>query len=199
MTPDELRYNALVVLHANVQRLVVMHNSAAHIAGRPVDPAVIGPLHEQLDVIGAAVQRADRTAVVDAGDVELVRPFAAPLLAAVRAYFETDLSGPPATRAAFGAAHVYASMYLNQGTIRMGEVFGHEDWADRARQHLPMFITLRSQAQAAVGSSAAGAPSEEAERFIAAHVRVAVADRDTVLAQVAGIDPMLDGRDPRAA
>ena len=99
MTPDELRYNGLVVLEANVQRLVVMHNSAAHIAGRPVDPAVIGPLHGQLDVIGAAVQRADQTVAVEAADVELVRPFAAPLLAAVRAYFETDLSGPPATRA----------------------------------------------------------------------------------------------------
>jgi hypothetical protein len=28
---------------------------------------------------------------------------------------------------------------------------------------------------------------------------VAVADHDTVLAQVAGIEPMLDGQDPRGA
>jgi hypothetical protein len=57
----------------------------------------------------------------------------------------------------------------------------------------------RRQAQTAVGSSAAGAPSEEAQRFIAHHVRVALDDRSTVLQQVAGIEAMLDGRDPRAA
>jgi hypothetical protein len=145
------------------------------------------------------VERADHTAAVDPADVALVRPFAAPLLGAIRAYYDTDLNGSPGVRAAFGAAHVYASMYLNQGTIRMGEVFGHEDWADRARQHVPTFYALRAQAQSTVSSAAAGAPSAEAERFIAHHVRVALDDRDTVLQQVAGIEPMLDGRDPRAS
>jgi hypothetical protein len=198
VTPEELRYNGLVVLQANLQRLVVMHNATAHVAQRPVDAAALSTLHEQLDAVSAARQRADRVASVDPADVALVQPFAAPLLAAIRAYYDTDLNGPPGMRAAFGAAHVYASMYLNQGTIRMGEVFGHEEWADRARQHLLTFTTLRAQAQSAVSSSATGAPSDEAERFIAHHVRVALQDRDTVLQQVAGIEPMLDGRDPRA-
>jgi len=198
MSPEELRYNALVVLTANLQRLVVFHTSQAHISGRPADPAVAASLREQLDVVGAVVRRADESQTVTPADVDAVRPFAAPLAAAVRAYYETDLSGPPSTQAAFGAAHVYASMYLNQGTVRMGEVFGHEDWADRARQHVPTFMTLRLQAQTAVGSSAGGEPSDEARRFVADHVRVAVADRDLVLAQVDGIDPMLDGRDPRS-
>jgi hypothetical protein len=199
VTPEELRYNALVVMQANLQRLVVLRNSAAHVAGRPADAAALGDLHRQLDVIGQVIERADEARAVTPADVALVRPFAAPLLAAVEAYYATDLTGPPATRAAFGAAHVYASMHLNRGTIRMGEVFGHEDWADRARQHVPTFQTLRLQAQTAVGSSASGAPSEEAVRFITHHVEVALGDRATVLAQVAGIEPMLDGRDPRRA
>jgi hypothetical protein len=197
MTPDELRYNALVVLHANLQRLVVMHNAAAHIAGRPVVPATVAALHAQLDVVSGAIERAERAVAVGPADVSLVRPLAAPLLGAVEAYYDTDIAGSSAWRAAFGAAHVYASMYLNQGTIRMGEVFGHEEWADRARQHVPTFITLRAQAQAAVSSAATGTPSDEAERFIAHHVRVALDDRPTVLAQVGGIETMLDGRDPR--
>lgn len=197
MTPEELRYNALVVMQANLQRLVVLHNAAAHIAHRPIDAEAVGSLHQRLDTVTGALGRADASAAVDAADVDLVRPIAAPLVVDVRAYYDTDLSGPPASRAAFGAAHVYASMYLNQGTIRMGEVFGHEDWADRARQHLPTFHTLRAQAQTAVGSSATGTPSAEAERFIADHVRVALDDRALVLQQVAAIEPMLDGRDPR--
>ena len=198
VSPDELRYNALVVVGANLQRLVVFDNARARIAGRAPDATVVSALHAELDVVTAAMHRADEAAAVGPTDVELVRPFAAPLAAAVRAYYDTDLTGPPRTRAAFGAAHVYASMHLNQGTIRMGEVFGHGDWADRARQHLPTFNTLRLQAQAAVGSSAEGDPSAEAERFIIDHVRVAVADRLTVLAQVDGVDAMLDGHDPRA-
>lgn len=199
MTPHELRYNALVVLAANLQRLVVFHNAQAHIAGRPPDRAVLDPLEQSLDTVNEVVRRADAAAAVSDDDVRRVRPLGAPLAAAVRAYYDTDLTGPPRTQAAFGAAHVYASKILNEGTVRMGELFGHEDWADRARQHLPMFITLRQQANTAVGSSGEGEPSEEAERFIAEHVRVALGDRELVLAQVDGIDAMLDGRDPRSA
>ena len=198
VTPDELKYNALVVLTANLQRLIVFDTSQAHITGRVADEVVGAARRGQLDVVGAVVGRTDATASVAAADVAAVRPFAAPLAAAVRGYYATDLTGPPSTQAAFGAAHVYASMYLNQGTVRMGEVFGHEEWADRARQHVPTFQVLRRQAQTAVGSSAGGAPSQEAQRFIAEHVRVAVADHDLVLAQVDGIEAMLDGRDPRA-
>lgn len=197
MTPEELRYNALVVTQANLQRLVVMENAVSAIAHRPVDEAAVAALHTQLDAVSGAFERADRVAAVDPADLASIREFAAPLLAAVTAYYETDLSGPPASQAAFGAAHVYASMYLNRGTIRMGEVFGHEEWADRARQHLPMFNTLQAQAQTAVGSSATGTPSEEAVQFIAHHVRVALDDRATALQQVAGIEPMLDGQYPR--
>jgi hypothetical protein len=59
--------------------------------------------------------------------------------------------------------------------------------------------TTPCQAQSAVGSSADGDPSEEARGFIADHVRVALTDRETVLAQVGAIDALLDGRAPPKA
>lgn len=199
MTPEELRYNALVVLGANLQRLVVVETSQAHIAGRPVDDAAVLPRHRQLDAVGAAIARADETRVVAPEDVAVVRSFAAPLAQAVRAYYDIDVPGPPCATVPFGAGHVFASHHLNQGTIRMGEVFGHEEWADRARQHQPTFQALRAQAEAAVRACRDGAPfSPELAEAVARHVAVARGDRQITLAQVDGVLAMLDGRDPRS-
>lgn len=196
MNHDELAYNALVLTVANLQRLMVFHNSTAMIEGVAADTEMTSRLAGYLDTLGDVVRRSDESRSVSPDDVDAVRPIGEFLTREVRTYYETDLDGPLRTQAAFGAGSVFAAAYLNQGTIRMGEVFDHPQWSDRARQHVPTLNALRSQAESAVASAAQGVPSEEAAECIRHHVAVASGDRTLALSQVDAIPQMLAGRDP---
>lgn len=196
MQSDELAYNALVLTVANLQRLMVFHNSTAMIDGVPADPEMTSALAGHLDTLGDVVRRSDEARRVSPDDVAAVLPIGEFLAREVRAYYETDLDGPLRTQAAFGAASVFAAGYLNQGTIRMGEVFDHPQWSDQALQHVPTLNVLRSQAESAVVSASQGEPSEEAAGYIRHHVAVASGDRALALSQVDAIPAMLAGRDP---
>ncbi|AWB86926.1 hypothetical protein [Mycetocola zhujimingii] len=197
MTPEEHRFNALVLMFANLQRLMVFHNAIAVSEGREIDSQLREELTSRLDLVGGALQRSSENAAVSDADVDAVQPVADYLQREIRAYFETKLDGDLGAQAALGAGVVYAASYLNDGTVQMGQVFDRPHWVDREMQSKPMLITLRNRANAAVASAATGEVSAEVRGDIDYHVRVALGDRQLVLAQVDGLPTMLQGRDAR--
>lgn len=196
MKSDELAYNALVLTVANLQRLMVFHNANAHIDPSLARPEMVSQLAGYLDTMGPLVKRSDESRSVSPEDVEAVLPMGEFLAREVRAYYETDLEGPVRTQAPFGAGAVFAAVYLNNGTIRMGEVFDQPEWSDRAMQHQQTLMALQLQAQNAVGLAAEGEPPQDVVEHIRHHVEVAVGDRTLALNQVHSIPEMLAGRQP---
>lgn len=197
MTPEEHRFNALALIFANLQRLMVFHNAVAVSEGKQLDPDLRTELTTQLDLVGEAIQRASETKTVSEPDVEAMRPVVDYLAREIRSYYATELGSDLGKQAAFGAAAVYAAGYLDDGTIQMGRVFGHPEWVDRTLQNKPVLITLRNQANAAVASAARHEFSAEVRGYIGHHVSVALGNREQALAQVDGLPEMLAGRDAR--
>ncbi|PRY69356.1 hypothetical protein B0I08_10228 [Glaciihabitans tibetensis] len=197
MTPDEHRFNALVLIFANLQRLMVFHKAVALIGGRELNPDLREQLTSKLDLLNEVVQRSSQSRAVNETDVDAVRPVASYLEREIRAYYDTELTGDLGAQAAFGAAAVFAASYLGDGTMHMGRVFGHDDWVDREMQDKPTLIQLLNQANGTVGSAARSEFPPEIRGYIDHHVRVALGDRDLVMAQVDGLSTMLDGRASR--
>ncbi|MCC9203708.1 hypothetical protein [Arthrobacter sp. zg-Y769] len=197
MTPEEHRFNALVLMFANLQRLMVFHNALALSEGRELDPDLREELTTRLDLVGETSQRASETKAVSEADVDAVTPVAGYLAREVRSYFATEMENDLGKQAAFGAAAVYAASYLDDGTIQMGRVFGHSDWVDRTMQNKPVLISLRNQANAAVASAAKGEFSPEVRGYINHHVSVSHGNRQGAMDQLDGLLAMLDGRDAR--
>lgn len=197
MTPEEHRFNALVLMFANLQRLMVFHNAVAVAGGRDIDPQLRDELTSRLDLVGDALKRSSENAAVSAADVDAVAPIVEYLQQEVRAYYGTELDGDLGAQAAFGAGLVYAASYLNDGTVQMGQVFDRPQWVDREMQSKPLLINLRNRANAAVASAARGEFSAEVREDIEYHVRVALGDRQLVFAQLDGLPTMLQGRDAR--
>ncbi|WP_411701494.1 hypothetical protein [Conyzicola sp.] len=198
MTPEEHRFNALVLIFANLQRLMVFHNAVALIKGRELNPELRAQLTSKLDLLNEVMQRSSQRRAVDEADIDAVRPVATYLEQEIRAYYDTELGSDLGTQAAFGAAAVFAASYLGDGIMHMGRVFGHDDWVDREMQDKPTFIQLINQANGTVGSAARSEFPPEIRGYIDHHVRVALGDRDLVMAQVEGLTTMLDGlKSPR--
>lgn len=193
MTPDEHRFNALVLMFANLQRLMVFHGAVALIEGRELDPALRAQMTAKLDLLNEVVQRSSQGRAVTEVDVDAVRPVASYLEREIRVYYDTELESDLGAQAAFGAAAVFAASYLGDGMIHMGQVFGHADWVDRELQDKPTLIQLLNQANGTVGSAARSEFPPEIRGYIDHHVRVALGDRDLVMAQVDGLATMLDG------
>jgi len=196
MTPDEHRFNALILMFANLQRLMVFHNSIAMRDGREMDPTLRESLVSRLDAVGQVIARANDAKAVTEADAASVLPIAQGLSEELRAFYETPLDDL-GTQAAFGAAEVYASMWIQDGTIQMGTVFDRPHWVDRSMQTKPMFFSLRNQANAAVVAASTGEYSDDVRGYIAQQVQAAVGNRDQALSQVDGLPIMLDGRDAR--
>ncbi|MBD7956824.1 hypothetical protein H9651_04180 [Microbacterium sp. Sa4CUA7] len=197
MTPDEHRFNALILMFANLQRLMVFHNSLAMRDGREMDPALRESLTSRLDAVGQVIARANDAKAVTEADAASVLPVVAYLQREVRALLDTPLDADVATQAALGAAEVYASMWIDEGTIQMGTVFDRPQWVDRSMQNKPMFISLRNQANAAVVAASKGELSDEVRADIAHFSQAARDNRAQALAQIDGLPIMLDGRDAR--
>ncbi|MEC5192611.1 MULTISPECIES: hypothetical protein [unclassified Arthrobacter] len=193
MTPEEHRFNALVLIFANLQRLMVFHNAVALIEGKELDPDLREQLTSKLDLLNEVVARSSQVRAVNEADVDAVRPVALYLEREIRAYYNTELESNLGVQAAFGAAAVFAASYLGEGTMHMGRVFGHDDWVDREMQDKPTFIHLLNQANGTVGSAAKSEFPPQIRGYIDHHVRVALGDRDLVMAQVDGLTTMLDG------
>lgn len=196
MTPDEHRFNALILMFANLQRLMVFHNSLAMRDGREMDPVLREALTTRLGLVGRVIARSAEAKAVSEDDVASVLPIAEALPHELREFYETPLDDL-GTQAAFGAAEVYASMWIDEGTIQMGKAFDRPQWVDRSMQNKPTFFALQNQANAAVVASRTGEYSEEVRGYIAHHVQAAVGNRGQALAQVDGLPIMLDGRDAR--
>ena len=154
MTPEEHRFNALVLIFANLQRLMVFHNAVALIEGKELNPDLREQLTSKLDLVNEVIQRSSQNRAVNETDVDAVRPVASYLEREIRAYYDTELECDLGAQAAFGAAAVFAASYLGDGTMHMGRVFGHDDWVDRELQDKPTFIHLLNQANGTVGSAA---------------------------------------------
>lgn len=193
MTPEEHRFNALVLIFANLQRLMVFHNAVALIEGKELDPDLREQLTSKLDLLNEVVARSSQGRAVNEADVDAVRPVASYLEREIRAYYNTELESNLGAQAAFGAAAVFAASYLGDGIMHMGRVFGHDDWVDREMQDKPTFINLLNQANGTVGSAAKSEFPPDIRGYIDHHVRVALGDRDLVMAQVDGLTTMLDG------
>jgi hypothetical protein len=193
MTPDEHRFNALVLIFANLQRLMVFHSAVALIEERELNPELREQITSKLDLLNEVVQRSSQSRSVTAADVDAVRPVASYLEREIRVYYDTELESDLGAQAAFGAAAVFAASYLGDGMIHMGRVFGHDDWVDREMQDKPTLIQLINQANGTVGSAARSEFPPEIRGYIDHHVRVALGDRDLVMAQVDGLATMLDG------
>ncbi|MET4580532.1 hypothetical protein ABIE21_000022 [Conyzicola nivalis] len=195
MTPEEHRFNALVLAFANLQRLMVFHNAVALIEGRELNPDLREQLTSKMDLLNEVVERSSQSRAVSETDVDLVRPVASYLEQEIRAYYDTELDGGDlGAQAAFGAAAVFAASYLGDGIMHMGRVFGHDDWVDREMQDKPNLAILLNQANGTVGSAVRSDFPPEMRGYIDHHVRVALGDRDLVMAQVDGLTTMLDGR-----
>ena len=197
MTAEEHRFNALVLMFANLQRLMVFHRAVALIAGEEMDPDLREQLTSKLDLLSEVIARSSGSRAVSAADIDAVRPVAAYLEGEIRAYYDTELEDDLGARAAFGAAAVFAASYLSNGTMHMGRVFGHDDWVDREMQHKPLFLFLINQANGTVGSAATSEFPPDVREYMENHVRVALGDRDLAISQVDGLTTMLDGRDAR--
>ena len=197
MTPDEHRFNALVLIFANLQRLMVFHNAVALIEGRELNPDLREQLTSKLDLLNEVVRRSSQSKAVNEADIEAVRPVASYLEREIRKYYATELESDLGAQAAFGAAAVFAASYLGEGVMHMGRVFGHDDWVDREMQDKPTFAQLLNQANGTVGSAVRSEFPPEIRGYIEHHVRVALGDRDLVMAQVDGLATMLDGLDSR--
>ena len=196
MTPDEHRFNALILMFANLQRLMVFHNSLAMRDGREMDPALREALTSRLDLVGQVIARSAEAKAVSEADVASVMPIAESLPQELRDFYETSLDDL-GTQAAFGAAEVYASMWIDEGTIQMGKAFDRPQWVDRSMQNKPMFFALQNKANAAVVASRTGEYSDDMRGDIAEYVQAAVNNRTQALAQVDGLPIMLEGRDAR--
>ena len=197
MTPDEHRFNALILMYANLQRLMVFHNALAMRDGRELDPALREELTAQLDLVGQVLSRSSEAKAVSEADVAAVMPIVAYLQREVRALLDTPADADLGAQAALGAAEVYASMRIDEGTIQMGTVFDRPQWVDRSMQNKPMFITHRGRANAAVVAAAKGEFSDDVRADIADYAHAARNNRAQALAQIDGLPIMLDGRDAR--
>ncbi|GAA1130388.1 hypothetical protein [Arthrobacter flavus] len=193
MTPEEHRFNALVLIFANLQRLLVFHNAVALIEGKEQNPELREQLTSKLDLLNEVVTRSSQDRAVNEADVDAVRPVASYLEQEIRAYYDTELESSLGAQAAFGAAAVFAASYLGDGIIHMGRVFGHDDWVDREMQDKPTLNHLLNQANGTVGSAAKSEFPPEIRGYIDHHVRVALGDRGLVMAQIDGLTTMLDG------
>lgn len=197
MTPDEHRFNALILMFANLQRLMVFHNSLAMRDGREIDPALREELTSRLDLVGQVLERASEAKSVSEADAAAVAPIVPYLQREVRTLLDTPVDADLGTQAALGAAEVYASMWIDEGTIQMGKVFDRPQWVDRSMQNKPMFFALQNRANAAVVAAAKGEYSDEVLADIADHAQAARRNRAQALSQVDGLPIMLDGRDAR--
>jgi hypothetical protein len=197
MTPEEHRFNALVLIFANLQRLMVFHNAVALIEGKELNLDLREQLTSKLDLLNEVIERSSQDKAVHEADIDAVRPVAAYLEREIRVYYNTELDSSLGAQAAFGAAAVFAGSYLGEGTIHMGQVFGHDDWVDREMQNKPIYIDLINQANGTVGAAAKSEFPPEILGYINYHVRVALGDRDLVTSQMDGLTTMLDGRDSR--
>ncbi len=197
MTPDEHRFNALILMFANLQRLMVFHNAIAMRDGREMDPALREELTSRLDLVGAVIARANEAKAVSEADAAAVAPIVPYLQREVRTLLDTPVDADLGTQAALGAAEVYASMWIQDGTIQMGTVFDRPHWVDRSMQTKPMFFSLRNQANAAVVAASTGEYSDEVRAAIAHQSQVARNNRAQALSQIDGLPIMLDGRDAR--
>ncbi|MCR2812131.1 hypothetical protein NQ166_06210 [Microbacterium sp. zg.Y1090] len=197
MTPDEHRFNALILMFANLQRLMVFHNALAMRDGRELDAALAEELTSRLDLVGAVIARASEAKAVSEADAAEVLPVVPYLQHEVRALLDTPVDADLGIQAALGAAEVYASMWIDEGTIQMGTVFDRPQWVDRSMQNKPMFISLRNRANAAVVAASTGEYSDDVRADIADHAQAARNNRAQALAQIDGLPIMLDGRDAR--
>ena len=197
MTPDEHRFNALILMYANLQRLMVFHNALAMRDGRELDSALREELTAQLDLVAEVLSRSSEAKAVSEADAAAVLPIVPYLQREVRAVLDTPAEADLGAQAALGAAEVYASMWIDEGTIQMGTVFHRPQWVDRSMQNKPMFIQHRGRANAAVVAAAKGEFPEEVRADIADYAYAARNNRTQALAQVDGLPIMLDGRDAR--
>lgn len=188
----------LNTIHSNLQRLHVWDRASALINGTTEDEARKTALHGWIDTVSAAFTSTLNGPGLDSDTQEILLPLAPWLRDEVARYYaEHDGTAPLRAQAAFGAAHVIASDYQTKGERLTAESVGKPEEADRLLQYAPQMMALVQQANAAVGSSAEGEPSDEVQRYIAEHVRVTVGDESRVTLQVGAIPLMLQGRDPR--
>ena len=117
MAPEEHRFEALVLIFANLQRLMVFHNAMALIQGRQLNPDLREQLTSKLDPLNEVVNRSSESRAVNETDVIAVRPVASYLEREIRAYYDTELAGDLGAQAAFGAAAVFATSYLGDGIV----------------------------------------------------------------------------------
>lgn len=190
---------ALVVIYANLQRLMVFRSSVARIEGRELDPDQRLELTSRMDLLNGVIGRSGQSRSVTDDDVDAVRPVAEFLRHEIGDYVDAhvDVDGDVAVQAAYAAAAAYGASYMDQGTMHMGRVFGRDEWVDRLLQNEPHRLASLNTAAATVAAAAAGTLSPEMRAHIESAYRAEIDGRTRLLAQVDELPMLLEGQDPK--